>query len=318
MGYKTLVTGGAGFIGSHIVDKLISLGNEVIVIDNESSTVAHKFFKNPKASYHKLDIADYDSIRDLFDGIDYVFHLAAESRIQNTINNPLKCIRSNAYGTAVILQCSREVGVKKVIYSSTSSAYGLKNQPPLQEDMTEDCLNPYSVAKVSGEKLCKIYNDLYGLKTIIFRYFNIYGPREPLKGPYAPVVGLFLRQFKNNEPLTIIGDGLQRRDFTHVDDAVSANISAMEYSNDLYHGTVFNVGTGKNHSVLELAEMISDNLKFLDPRPAEARETLADNTKICREFGWRPTKSIEEYIKENLRSPIQNPVLDPKLQAIWL
>jgi UDP-glucose 4-epimerase len=316
--YKTLVTGGAGFIGSHIVDKLISLGNEVVVIDNESSTVAHEFFKNPKASYHKQDIADYDSIRDLFDCVDYVFHLAAESRIQNTINNPLKCIRSNAYGTAVVLQCSREAGVKKVIYSSTSSAYGLKNQPPLIEDMTEDCLNPYSVAKVSGEKLCKVYNDLYGLKTIIFRYFNIYGPREPLKGPYAPVVGLFLRQFKNNESLTIVGDGLQRRDFTHVDDAVSANILAMEYNNDLYHGTVFNVGTGKNHSVLELAEMISGNLKFLDPRPAEARETLADNTKICREFGWRPTKSIEEYIKENLRPPIQNPVLDPKLQAIWL
>lgn len=315
---KALVTGGAGFIGSHIVDKLVELGYETVIIDNESSTVNHTFHHNPRATYHKEDIANYENIRALFEGVNYVFHLAAESRIQNTIDNPLKCIKSNAYGTAVILQCSREAGVKKVIYSSTSSAYGLKNQPPLEESMFEDCLNPYSVAKVSGEKLCKIYNDLYGLKTIIFRYFNIYGPREPLKGPYAPVVGLFLRQFKNSEPLTIVGDGLQRRDFTHVDDAVSANILAMSYDNDLYHGTVFNVGTGKNHSVLELAGMISDNLKFLDPRPAEARETLADNTKICREFGWRPTKSIDQYIKENLRSPVQNPVLDPKLQAIWL
>jgi UDP-glucose 4-epimerase len=296
---KSIVTGGAGFIGSHIVDKLIELGHEVIVIDNESSTVHNHFYYNDNATYHKIDIADYCGIRPLFEGVDFVFHLAAESRIQPAIENPLLCFQTNAYGTGVVLQCAREAKVKKVIYSSTSSAYGLKNTPPLVETMPDDCLNPYSVAKVAGEKMCKMYTDLFGLKTVIFRYFNVYGPREPLKGAYAPVVGLFLRQKKAGEPLTIVGDGTQRRDFTHVVDVVDANIRAMNYGGDL-HGTVFNVGTGKNNSVLDLAHMVSDIVKFIPPRPAESKETLADNHKIRVEFSWRPTKSIEDYIKESL------------------
>ena len=296
---KSIVTGGSGFIGSHIVDKLIELGHEVIVIDNESSTVHNHFYYNDKASYHKIDIADYCGIRPLFEGVDFVFHLAAESRIQPAIENPLLCFQTNAYGTGVILQCAREVKVKKVMYSSTSSSYGLKNEPPLVETMPDDCLNPYSVAKVAGEKMCKMYTDLFGLPTIIFRYFNVYGPREPIKGPYAPVVGLFLRQKKAGEPMTIVGEGTQRRDFTHVVDVVDANIRAMNYEGD-QHGTVFNVGTGQNNSVLELARMIGDNIKFIPARPAESRETLANNNKIRVEFGWNPTKKIEDYIRENL------------------
>lgn len=301
---KSIVTGGAGFIGSHLVDKLVELGHEVIVIDNESAIVHEHFYYNDKATYHKIDIADYCGVRPLFEGVDYVFHLAAESRIQPAIENPLLCFQTNAYGTGVILQCAREAGVKKVIYSSTSSSYGLKNNPPLSEDMPEDCLNPYSVAKVAGEKMCKMYTDLFGLKTIVLRYFNVYGPREPLKGNYAPVVGLFLRQHKAGQPLTIVGDGQQRRDFTHVSDVVSANIKAMNYvPEDFtpdYHGTVFNVGTGTNNSILELALMISDTIKFIPARPAEAKITLANNEKIKRVFYWQPTKKIEDYVKENL------------------
>lgn len=297
---KSIVTGGAGFIGSHIVDKLIELGHEVIVIDNESATCHDHFYYNDKAQYHRVDISDYTGIRPLFEGVDFVFHLAAESRIQPAIENPLLCFNTNAYGTGVILQCAREAKVKKVLYSSTSSSYGLKNKPPLQEDMPEDCLNPYSVAKVAGEKMCKMYTDLFDLKTIIFRYFNVYGDREPLKGSYAPVVGLFLRQKKAGQPLTIVGDGLQRRDFTHVVDIVMANILAMQVDADGYYGQVFNVGTGTNHSVIELAKMISDNVVHIDPRPAESRETLANNEKIRKVFGWNSTKKIEDYIKEKL------------------
>jgi UDP-glucose 4-epimerase len=296
---KSIVTGGAGFIGSHLVDKLIELGHEVVVIDNESSEVHDHFYYNDSATYYKIDIADYCGIRPLFEGVDFVFHLAAESRIQPAINNPLLCFQTNAYGTGVILQCAREAKVKKVIYSSTSSAYGLKNQIPLSETMPDDCLNPYSVAKVAGEKMCKMYTDLFGLPTIVFRYFNVYGPREPLKGSYAPVVGLFLRQNKAGETMTIVGDGTQRRDFTHVCDVVDANVRAMNYEGQL-HGTVFNVGTGKNNSVLELAKMIGDNIEFIPPRPAESKETLADNSKIRTEFGWQPTQNIEDYIKESL------------------
>jgi UDP-glucose 4-epimerase len=302
---RSIVTGGAGFIGSHIVDKLIELGHEVVVIDNESAIVHEKFYYNEKATYHKLDIADYDSTRSLYTNTDYVFHCAAESRIQPAIENPLLAVRTNTLGTATVLQCSREAKVKRVMYSSTSSGYGLANEPPLEETMPDDCLNPYSVSKVSGEKLCRMYSDLFGLDTVIFRYFNVYGPREPLKGPYAPVVGLFLRQKKAGEALTIVGDGNQRRDFTHVVDVVDANIKAMQYDNKSsfgfeLKGNIFNVGTGKNHSVLELARMISDTVKFIPARPAEARITLANSGKLISWLNWRPTKNIEDYIKENL------------------
>lgn len=297
---KSIVTGGAGFIGSHIVDKLLSLGHEVIVIDNESSECHEQFYHNENATYYKYDISEYDLIRPLFDGVDYVFHLAAESRIQPAIENPLLCVRTNVTGTTVVLQCAREAGVRRVMYSSTSSAYGRKNEPPLVETMTEDCLNPYSVAKVAGEKMCKMYTNLFGLETVIFRYFNVYGEREPTKGQYAPVVGLFLKQKKAQKPLTIVGDGEQRRDFTHVSDIVDANIRAMNYIPKNCLGTVFNVGTGKNHSINELAALISDTVEYIPPRVGESRVTLANNMKIRGILDWQPTKQIEEYIAENL------------------
>lgn len=297
---KSLVTGGAGFIGSHIVDKLIELGHEVIVFDTETSQVHDHFYYNEKAKYYKYDIADYDLTRPLYDGVDYVFHCAAESRIQPTILNPLGAVRTNTFGTAVVLQSSREAGVKKVMYSSTSSGYGLKNEPPLNETMPDDCLNPYSVSKVSGEKLCSMYTKLFGLKTIIFRYFNVYGEREPLRGIYAPVVGLFLRQRDAGLPLTIVPDGTQRRDFTHVADVVNANLLAMSVDDHNNYGEVFNVGTGINHSVLELAAMISDNTVMIEPRKGEAYITLANNEKIKEVFGWYPTKKLEDYVLNKL------------------
>jgi UDP-glucose 4-epimerase len=297
---KSLVTGGAGFIGSHIVDKLIELGHEVIVFDTETSQVHDHFYYNEKAKYYKYDIADYDLTRPLYDGVDYVFHCAAESRIQPTILNPLGAVRTNTFGTAVVLQSSREAGVKKVMYSSTSSGYGLKNEPPLNETMPDDCLNPYSVSKVSGEKLCSMYTKLFGLKTIIFRYFNVYGEREPLRGIYAPVVGLFLRQRDAGLPLTIVPDGTQRRDFTHVADVVNANLLAMSVDDHNNYGEVFNVGTGINHSVLELAAMISDNTVMIEPRKGEAYITLANNEKIKEVFGWYPTKKLEDYVLDKL------------------
>jgi UDP-glucose 4-epimerase len=299
---KCLVTGGSGFIGSHIVDKLINLGHDVLVIDNESSIVHEKFYFNSEAKYYKFDISDYENTRNLYRNIDYVFHCAAESRIQPAILNPLLAIKTNTLGTGTVLQCAREQGVKKVIYSSTSSGYGVINTPPLNESMLDDCLNPYSVSKVAGEKLCLMYTKLFGLKTIIFRYFNVYGQREPLKGPYAPVVGLFLRQNAAGLALTIVPDGTQRRDFTHVDDVVEANILAMQGDNHEHYGEVFNVGTGVNHSILELANLISTNHEFIQPRQGEAYVTLADTKKIKKVFGWKPTIKIEDYIITKLKN----------------
>jgi UDP-glucose 4-epimerase len=299
---KALVTGGAGFIGSNLVDKLIELDYDVVVIDDESSECNKEFYWNESSDNHKIDIVDYNSTRPLYDGVDVVFHLAAESRIQPAIENPLRAVTTNALGTATVLQCAREAGVKRVIYSSTSSAYG-RNIPPCIENMREDCLNPYSVSKVTGEKLCSMYSELYGLETIILRYFNVYGERQPLKGHYAPVVGLFLRQAQNGEPLTIVGDGEQRRDFTHVSDVVNANIiTATADVEKVNFGHVYNVGTGVNYSVNELANMISENKVNIDPRPGESRLTLANIEKIKTVFKWEPKVSIRKWIENNKMS----------------
>jgi len=296
--YKTLVTGGCGFIGSHIVDNLLSKGHEVIVIDDKSAESNDKFFENPNASYSYASIANYEKIAPLFMGVDYVFHLGAESRIQPTLERPQDACMTNFVGTCNVLQAARLSEVKRVMYSSTSAGYGLKNKIPLKEDMERDCLNPYAVTKVAAEDLARMYYTLWGLETVIFRYFNIYGDREPTKGQYAPVVGLFLKQFRDNETLSIVGDGTQRRDFTHVSDVVQANMLAMESESTKILGEIFNVGTGENCSVLELAQMISDNYTFIPPRPGEAKNTLADISKARALLNYSPTIAIKEWIKQ--------------------
>lgn len=293
---RSLVTGGAGFIGSNLVDALLARGHEVVCVDNESSISTDHFHWNPAASNHKVDICDMKAMEPIFKGVDFVFHLAAESRIGITMENPVKAYETNVVGTLNVLQCSRKSGVKRVMFSSTSSAYG-GNLAPNSESQTDDCLNPYSSSKAAAEKACKIYWDLFGLETVVFRYFNIYGPREPRKGQYAPVIGIFARQRAAGEALTIVGDGLQRRDFTHVNDVVSANIIASERPLEReYFGSVLNVGTGRNHSILELAGMISDKISFIPERSGEMRETLADNSKIRRVLGWEPTVRLEDYV----------------------
>jgi UDP-glucose 4-epimerase len=296
---KSLVTGGAGFIGSNIVDKLLGLGHEVIVIDNESSESHISFYWSDNAENYKYDICDYENIRPLFDGVDYVFHLAAEARIQPAIINPLKAIKTNTLGTATVLQCAREAGVKRVVYSSTSSGYGRNNIPNV-ETQPDDCLNPYSVSKVSGEKLCSMYYELFGLETVVLRYFNVYGPREPLKGQYAPVIGIFRRQKESNEPLTVVGDGEQRRDFTHVFDVASANILASTASIPSHLlGTTFNIGTGVNYSVNEIAKMYHHTSVNIASRPGESKQTLANNEKAVNILRWSPKESVVDYIESN-------------------
>ena len=297
---KYLVTGGAGFIGSNIVDHLILGGHDVTVIDSECSNSNDAFYWNSKADNYKFDICDYDKIRPIFDGIDYVLHLAAESRIQIAIENPLLAVKTNSFGTATVLQCSREAKIKRLVYSSTSSAYGL-NSFPNNEDQLDNCLNPYSVSKVSGEKLCTIYNDLFNLETVILRYFNVYGPRNPSKGQYAPVISIFKRQKDNDEPLTIVGDGEQRRDFTHVNDVINANILAATKDIDKeFLGTVFNIGTGKNYSINEIAKMFNHKSINMPNRLGESKITLADNSKAKNILGWSPTVNIEDWIINNI------------------
>jgi len=293
---KALVTGGAGFIGSHIVDELISMGHEVVVIDNESSDAHDQFYWNSNAEKHKIDICNLDLIRPWFDNVDWVFHLAAESRIQPAILNPTYATEVNVVGTCNVLQCAREAGVKRLVYSSTSAAYGLKNTPPLNEDMPRDCLNAYSITKCAGEDLVKMYYQLYGLETVCLRYFNVYGDRQPLKGQYAPVIGLFMRQQAASEPMTIVGDGEQRRDFTHVSDVVAANIAAATCANPACLGELFNVGTGRNYSILELVKIMGGPYAFVEERAAEARVSLANNAKAQSILNWAPQMKLEEWL----------------------
>ena len=304
---KALVTGGAGFIGSHMVDYLLEKGHEVIAIDDESSEANEEFYWNKKSRNIHMDVTDWDKLEELFrlekvgngSPIDWVFHFAAESRIQPTLERPQRACEVNFLGTCNVLQAARLHGSKRVMYSSTSSAYGLRNDPPLKEDMPRDCLNPYSVTKTAAEDLCKMYHSLWGLETVTFRYFNVYGERQPIRGVYAPVVGIFLRQKAAGEPMTIVGTGEKRRDFTHVSDVVSANYLAASSDNEEILGQKFNVGTGTNNSVKEISEMIGGESCHIDDRLGEAEVTLADNSRLRNSLGWKPTVKIEDWIKDN-------------------
>tara|TARA_B100001250_G_scaffold340562_1_gene308266 strand:- start:929 stop:1819 length:891 start_codon:yes stop_codon:yes gene_type:complete len=292
---KSLVTGAAGFIGSHLVEELLKMGHQVVALDNEYAD-NDQFYWNEGAINVKGDITDYKFMKNVFTHVDYVFHCAAESRIGTSIENPVRAVDINVKGTCTVLQCARENGVKKVMYSSTSSGYGMNPSPNI-ETQPDDCLNPYSVSKIAGEKLCKMYTDLFDLPTVIFRYFNVYGERAPRKGQYAPVIGIFQRQKEAGQSLTIVGDGEQRRDFVHVKDVARANImAAISNAEPEAYGQVYNIGSGKNYSVNDIASFISDDTINIESRDGEARETLANIDKVYNTFGWKPDIDVKEWI----------------------
>ena len=294
---KSLVTGGAGFIGSNLVDYLIDRGHQVVCVDNESAECNDKFYWNDKAINVKGDVTDYKFMKNVFVGAEYVFHLAAEARLQPAIKNPIEAVYKNCVGTTTVLQCAREAGVKRVVYSSTSSGYGY-NEPPNVETQPDDCLNPYSVSKIAAEKMCKMYSDLYGLETVVLRYFNVFGERSPTRGQYAPVIGSFQRQRDAGEPLTIVGDGTQRRDFIYVGDVARANYLASLMPGVRDHlGEVFNVGSGVNYSVQEIADAISDNQTYIPKREGEMDTTWSNIDKINQVIGWKPEVDVLEWIK---------------------
>jgi nucleoside-diphosphate-sugar epimerase len=289
---KALVTGGAGFIGSHIVDALVNRGDEVICVDDQSAPQNSTFYWNDGATNISTDIRKLHE--NVYRGVDVVFHLAARSRIQPTVNNPSECFSVNVLGTQQVLEMSRRVGVKRVVYSASSSYYGHASKPPFIESAPKGCATPYSLSKWQGEEVCDLYTKLYGLSTISLRYFNVYGPREPLKGEYAPVMGLFKRQREAGDPLTIVGNGKQRRDFTHISDVVEANLIAAERLD--VTGPV-NIGTGRNYSINDLAVMIGGDRLYVAERVGETRETLANNTRAREELGWSPKIALEDYLK---------------------
>jgi UDP-glucose 4-epimerase len=294
---KMLVTGGAGFIGSNLVDELINQGHKVIIIDNLST--GKKEHINPQAEFYQVDIRDLKKIRPLFHGVDYVFHLAAFPRVQPSIEDPITANDINLNGTLNVLVAARDAKVKKVVYSASSSAYGNQEKMPLREDMPAHPLSPYGLQKYIGELYCRLFSEIYGLPTVSLRYFNAYGPRQALEGAYCLVMGIFVRQRLTGEPMTITNDGEQRRDFTFVGDVVRANILAAE-SDKVGQGEVINIGRGQNYSVNELARMIGGPTVFIGPR-IEPRETLADNSRAKKLLGWEPTVNLPDWLEEYKR-----------------
>lgn len=292
---KYLVTGGAGFIGSHIVDRLVEDGHEVIVVDNFCS--GKKENLNPKAKVFNLDIsnaANKEKITSLMSGCAGVFHLAALARVQPSIEDPVGFNKANVDGTLNILICAKNAGVKRVVYSASSSAYGDASIFPTPEDHPTDPLSPYGLQKLIGEQYCRVFYHCYGLETVSLRYFNIYGERQSLSGAYCLVMGIFANQRINNQPLTIVGDGEQKRDFTYVGDVVNANILAMN-SKKVGSGESINIGNGNNRSVNEIADLIGGEKIHLEKR-LEPVKTLADNKKAKQLLGWEPSMTVEKWI----------------------
>jgi len=297
---KIIVTGGCGFIGSHIVDKLINLSYDVHVIDDCSAEENESFYFNEKAKYYKISICEKEKIDEIFKNCKYVFHLAAESRIQPAIKNPTKAYQVNTIGTLNILELSKKYSIKKIVFSSTSSIYGLTNQLPTKEKEKTNCLNPYSHSKFLAEELFRHYSKIYKIDSLILRYFNVFGERSPIKGNYAPVVGIFLNQYRKNQKLTVVGSGNKKRDFIHVSDVVQANIAAITIKKK-FKAKIINIGSGENISILDLAFLISKNVEFLPERQGEAENTLANIEKAKKLLNFKPQKNIKNWILEQIK-----------------
>jgi len=295
-----LVTGGAGFIGSHLVDKLVERGYQVRVIDDLS--LGKRGNINPRANFCSEDIKKLKQIKPVFEGVDCVFHLAARPRIQPSIINPDESFTNNLLGTHNVLVAAKKAGVKKFIYSGSSSVYGDQSVSPLAETLDPRPKNPYALHKLMSEQLCRQFTDLYNFPTVCLRYFNVYGERQPTEGAYATVVGIFLQQKASSHSLTVVGDGTQRRDFTHVSDVVEANILAMESAEAV--GQIINIGTGKNYSINEVAGLMDCSWIYISFRPGEVQETLADISKARKILGFRPTMSLKVWIQQQLKKMV--------------
>ena len=293
---KAIVTGGAGFIGSNLVDKLIDMDITVSVIDDFSTGRMEN--TNSNAFYWKRDISDIDidELTSFMQGVDIVFHTAAKARVQPSIEDPLSFNKANVDSTLKILLAASRAGVKRVVYSASSSAYGNATKFPTPEEHTTNPLSPYGLQKYIGEQYCKVFSEVYGLDTVSLRYFNVYGERMLLEGAYCLVLGIFAKQMLEGKPLTINNDGNQRRDFTYVGDVVNANILAAQ-NYDKFNGDVFNIGNGKNYSVNEVAEMFggktTQGKKVIEPF-----QTLADNSKASLIMNWNPTGDLPSWIKK--------------------
>jgi len=276
---KVLVTGGLGFIGYNLVKRLLKKGYNITVIDNLSSDSSNINNKHEGVKYIIDDINNLENVKYKDLDFDVIFHLAALARIQPSFKDPVLYFKSNIMGTVQVCELARRCNAK-IVYAASSSAYGGPK------------LNPYAFAKYTGEETLIMYSQLYNVSTVSARFFNVYGDRQPTQGTYATLIGIFERQYKTAQPLTITGDGEQRRDFTHVYDICDGLICL---SNHEFQGDIFNLGTGNNFSVNEIAAIFNTKTTYIPSRPGEARTTLADISKT-KKYGYNPKQSIESYI----------------------
>ena len=299
---KVVVTGGAGFIGSHTVDSLLELGCQVSVIDNLAggnleNLNHHK--DNPNLSFFEADIRDFDRMKSIISGAKSVIHFAGLGDIVPSINSPIEYLEVNVQGTINALECCRLLGVKRLVYAASSSCYGLTSVPT-PETAPIDTKYPYALSKYMGELAVLHWRQVYGLENISLRIFNAYGPRSRTSGAYGAVIGVFMAQRLANLPLTIVGDGNQRRDFVFVTDVADAFTKAAFVDHVQY--PIMNLGSGESHSVNELADLIGDPRTYVPERPGEPYETLASIDKIQEQLNWKPKVSYQEGVKKILEN----------------
>ena len=297
---KTLVTGGAGFIGSHLVDKLLNIGYEVIVLDNFSTGRKENLeHVNDKIKLVECDLSVKGDWIKEFNGVDWVFHLASLADIVPSIQNPESYFRSNVDATFYVLEASRHANIKRFIYSASSSCYGIPDRYPTSEESDIKPQYPYALAKRMGEELVEHWAQLYNLPAISLRFFNVYGTRSRTSGTYGAVFGVFLAQKLANKPYTVVGDGNQTRDFTYVTDIVEALVvSALSSKSN----KIYNIGSDKTISINKIVELLGGEKVYIPKRPGEPDCTYADISKIKNELDWHPTISIEEGVEKILKN----------------
>ena len=299
---RCLVTGGAGFIGSHVAERLLADGHTVIVLDNFSTGDVGNLSEckdNPGFAVHRVDVTDYEGMKPFFDGIDWVFHLAALADIVPSVEKPLEYHRANVDGTVAVLEAARSAGVKRFVYAASSSCYGIPEEFPTKETAPASPLYPYALTKYLGEQYVLHWAKVYNMPCVSLRLFNVYGPRSRASGAYGAVFGVFLAQKLAGRPFTVVGDGTQTRDFTYVTDVADAFVRAAEAD---IQGDVFNVGSGKTSSINHLANLLGGDIVRIPKRPGEPDCTFADISRATQVLGWGPAVSFEDGV----RSMVQN------------
>ena len=284
---RALVTGGAGFVGANLVNRLVDEGHEVIIFDNLSTGSQYNINKLAKLFLVDISHNEYfkdNKMDDIVNGVDVIFHMAALPRIKPSFENPKEVSDVNAGGTQNILELARKYEIP-VVYAGSSSFWGGVYK------------NPYTFSKWQGEELCKMYEQIYGLSVTICRFYNVYGDYMPMSGGYRTVLPIFLEQYKNDEPLTITGDGEQRRDFTHVDDIVDAMMKVVQLNK---WGSVYELGRGMNHSINEVADIFGGERVYIDEIPGETRNTLCKSELARKKLKWKPKNNLKEWLKEIL------------------